>query len=396
VILIARAALQGIRIVDLTQHLAGPFCTMLLADMGAEVLKIEPPWGDASRTSAQYPTIEGQNSYFMFVNRNKKSIALDLKSEKGVEVLKRLVKTSDVVVENFRPGVMDRLGIGYEALRAVNLGIVYASISGFGQYGPYIRRQSFDIIAQAMSGWMWLNSREPRGLNSQASLQLSCLAGSPGDTIPGTFCALSILAALLHRGATGQGQRIDIAQTDSLMTASGLAQTRTLYSNNTAEERAYRPPSHIHGVYEARDGYVALRVIGDRAITSVAEVIGVEADEVNPNSEVLRNWLKDRDRDEIVELLAEKVPCAPVITDDELVNDPNVREREMIVEKRHPLGFTYRTIATGIKFSETPTKIDLLPPELGANTIETLRRFGYDDGEIEQMIKEGVAHTTGA
>jgi crotonobetainyl-CoA:carnitine CoA-transferase CaiB-like acyl-CoA transferase len=369
---------------------------MLLADMGAEVLKIEPPWGDASRTSAQYPTIEGQNSYFMFVNRNKKSIALDLKSEKGVEVLKKLVKTSDVVVENFRPGVMDRLGIGYEALRAVNLGIVYASISGFGQYGPYIRRQSFDIIAQAMSGWMWLNSREPRGLNSQASLQLSCLAGSPGDTIPGTFCALSILAALLHRGATGQGQRIDIAQTDSLMTASGLAQTRTLYSNNTAEERAYRPPSHIHGVYEARDGYVALRVIGDRAITSVAEVIGVEADEVNPNSEVLRNWLKDRDRDEIVELLAEKVPCAPVITDDELVNDPNVREREMIVEKRHPLGFTYRTIATGIKFSETPTKIDLLPPELGANTIETLRRFGYDDGEIEQMIKEGVAHTTGA
>ncbi|MDH5201356.1 MAG: CoA transferase, partial [Candidatus Bathyarchaeota archaeon] len=122
------SALQSIRVVDLTQHLAGPFCTMLLADMGAEVFKVEPPWGDASRASAQYPMIKGQNSYFMFVNRNKKSIALDLKSEKGVEVLKGLVEISDVVVENFRPGVMDRLGIGYEALREVNPGIIYASI----------------------------------------------------------------------------------------------------------------------------------------------------------------------------------------------------------------------------------------------------------------------------
>ena len=390
------SALKDIKIVDLTQHLAGPFCTMLLADMGAEVIKIEPPWGDASRTSAQYPAIEGRNSYFLFVNRNKRSIALDLKSEKGVEALKRLVKISDVVVENFRPGVMDRLGIGYEALREVNPGIVYASISGFGQEGPYARRQSFDIIAQAMSGWMWLNSREPRGMNSQASFEPSCLAGSPGDTIPGTFCALSILAALLHRGATGRGQRIDVAQTDTLMTVSGLAMIRTLYSDGTAEERARRPPPHIHGVYEARDGYVALRVIGDRATTSVAEVMGVGADEVNPSSEALRDWLKERDRDEIAELLADKVPCAPVVTDDELVYDPNVREREMIVERQHPLGFTYRTIATGVKFSETPTGINLLPPELGADTVDTLRRLGYDDGEIEQMIREGVAHTTGA
>jgi len=388
--------LENIRIVDLTQHLAGPFCTMLLADMGAEVFKVEPPWGDASRTSPQFPMIEGQSAYFMFVNRNKRSIVLDLKSEKGVDVLKELVKISDVVVENFRPGVMDRLGIGYEVLRGVNPGIVYASISGFGQDGPYVRRPSFDIIAQAMSGWMWLNSRETRGLNSQASFEPSCLAGSPGDTIPGVFCALSILAALMHRSATGQGQRIDVAQTDSLMTISGLGLIRCIYSNETADKWARRPATHIHGVYEAKDGYVAVRAIGEEAINTLAETIGVEADEISPSSEILRRWFRERERGEITDLLAEKVPCAPVLTDDELVNDPNVRARGMIVERPRPSGFVYRTIATGIKFYETPTSVDLLPPELGGDTIEVLRLLGYDEEEIDQLVREGAARTSGA
>jgi len=385
------SALKDIRIVDLTQHLSGPFCTMLLADMGAEVFKVEPSWGDASRTSAQYPTVEGHSSYFMHVNRNKRSVVLDLKSVRGVEALKRLVKVSDVVVENFRPGVMDRLGLGYEALREINPGIVYASISGFGQDGPYVRRPSFDIIAQAMSGWMWLNSLETRGLNSRAPMEPSCLAGSPGDTIPGVFCALSILAALLHRQATGRGQRIDVAQTDALMSVSGLSLIRYLYSGGAADERARRAPTQIHGVYETSDGYVAIRVIGDEAIKSVADVTGMDVDEVTPSSGALRDWFRQRSRDQIESLLAERVPCAPVVTDEELVLDPNVEARGMIIERQHPAGFTYRTIAAGVKFSDTPTKVELLPPELGADTVDVLRLIGYSDDEIRVLMDEGTA-----
>ena len=384
------SALKGLKVVDLTQHLAGPFCTMLLADMGAEVFKIEPIWGDASRTSPQYPVVEGQSSYFMHVNRNKKSIALDLKSEKGKHALKELIKRSDVVVENFRPGVMDRLGIGYESLRIINPGIIYASISGFGQDSLYVKRPSFDIIAQAMSGWMWQNSREIRGLNSEASFELSCLAGSPGDTVPGLFCALSVLAALRYRDVSGQGQSIDIAQTDSLMTLSGLGMIRTLYTDSDSDERAHRASSRIHGVYEVKDGYVAIRIVGEKSVQSVANVLGVEPSEVNANSDYLKKWFKEKTRAEVSDLLSDKVPCAPVLTDRELISDPNVREREMIIEMPHPEGFTYRSVATGIKFSETPVAVEALPPLLGADSVDVLKSLGYSDNEIKQLIDEGV------
>ena len=386
-------ALKGLKIIDLTQHLAGPFCTMLLADMGATVYKIEPRWGDASRTSPQYPTVNAQSSYFMHVNRNKKSIVLDLKSEKGVQVFKSLVKVSDVVVENFRPGVMDRLGLGYESLRESNPSIIFASISGFGESGPYVKRPSFDIIAQAMSGWMWLNSREKRGLNSEASFTLSCLAGSPGDTVPGLFCALSILAALRYRDVSGEGQSIDIAQTDALMTLSGLGFVRTLYSDSDADTRAHSDPARIHGVYEAKDGYIVIRVVGEKAIESVAEVLEVDASEVTPDSDHLKKWFRERTRSQISDQLSDKVPCAPVLTDRELLDDPNVMAREMIKDIPHPDGYTYHAISSGIRFSETPVAIKTMPPALGADSVAVLKSLGYSDDEIKQLIDEKVTIT---
>jgi crotonobetainyl-CoA:carnitine CoA-transferase CaiB-like acyl-CoA transferase len=363
---------------------------MLLADMGAEVVKIEPPWGDATRSSPQYPEVKGQNTYFMFVNRNKKSLVLNLKSEKGIEVLKKLVEQSDILVENFRPGVMDRLGIGYDALKKINPELIYASISGFGQDGVYSKRPSFDIVAQAMSGWMWLNSQEIRGLNSGPSFVPSTLAGSPGDTIPGTFCAMSILAALLYRKETGHGQRIDVPQVNSLMTISGLAHTRYLFTGLTAKQRAHQKNTMIHGVYEAKDGFVVLRAFNKKALNFLATTIGMDVEFLSPSSKNLINWLKERTRHEILELLAENIPCASVLTEEELVNDPNVLEQEMIIEENHPLGFKYRAMKTGIKFSETPVSFELHPPLLGENSKELLLKLGYDEIQISKMVNENV------
>jgi crotonobetainyl-CoA:carnitine CoA-transferase CaiB-like acyl-CoA transferase len=175
------------------------------------------------------------------------------------------------------------------------------------------------------------------------------------------------------------------------MAVSGLSLIRYLYSGGAADERARRPSTQIHGVYEAGDGYVAVRVIGDEAIRSVAEATNLDVAEVNPSSSALRDWFRQRSRDQIVGLLAEKVPCAPVVTDEELIRDPNVKERDMIIERRHPLGFNYRTIASGVKFSETPTRFELLPPELGADTVDVLRLIGYDDDEIRVLMDEGAA-----
>jgi crotonobetainyl-CoA:carnitine CoA-transferase CaiB-like acyl-CoA transferase len=364
---------------------------MLLADMGAEVIKVEPPWGDASRLTTRYPRIEGNSSYFMFVNRGKKSIVLNLKSEKGIKALKKIVKTSDVIVENFRPGVMDRLGIGYEVLKQVNPNIIFASISGFGQSGPYVAWPSFDIIAQAMSGWMWLNSREKRGLNCEASFVPTCLAGSPGDTIPGLFCALSILAALHARNKTGQGQKIDVAQTDSLMLMMGLALVRYLSGDSTADERARLPSKVIHGVYEAKDGFIVIRAVNEKAQGVLAEAIGINPDSLEPSSEILVNWFKNRSRKEISNVLSKQIPCAPVITDEELVNDPNVLERKMILETEHPQGFIYRSVANGIKFSDN--MISTHPksaPLLGQDTAEILTQIGYDKNYIKQLEEEKV------
>jgi crotonobetainyl-CoA:carnitine CoA-transferase CaiB-like acyl-CoA transferase len=239
---------------------------------------------------------------------------------------------------------------------------------------------------------MWLNSREPRGLNSKPSLAPSCLSGSPGDSIPGTFLALGVLAALNHRNSTGRGQRIDVAQTEALMTVAGLAFTHCL-AGVTAEERSRRPSPTIHGVYEAKDGYIAIRASAEKDLKNLAGVVGVDSDELTQSPSKLIEWFRQRTRDEISQLLSDKIPCSAVRTDDEVISDPYLAVSGAIVEKPHPLGFTYRYVATGIKFSDTPVSLETLPPLLGQHTMEILEMIGYSENEAVQLIHEKVAFT---
>jgi crotonobetainyl-CoA:carnitine CoA-transferase CaiB-like acyl-CoA transferase len=382
-------ALENVRVLDLTAHLAGPFTTMLLADMGAEVIKIERHGtGDPSRLVE--PKVQGQSSYFLFHNRNKKGIVIDLKEEKGLKIFKDFAKISDVVVENFRPGVMGRLGLDYETLKKINPRIIYASISGFGQHGPYIKRPSFDIIAQAISGWMHLTSLEPRGPRSMPTFQPVTVAGSPGDTIPGLYTACAILAALYFRELTGVGQRIDVAQMDCMITMNAHRFTPYLLTGKTAEERSKEPILELHGIYKAKDGYVVIRA-RHRDLKTLADILDTEENELLPPSPFLDKWVGDKTREEVVSILAEKLPCAPVLREDEVVRDPNVEERKMIVEMNHPLGFTYRTMATPIKFSETPVRVKSVPPLLGQHTEEILSTIlGYSSEYIAELKEKGV------
>ncbi len=373
--------LENTRVLDLTHYQAGPTCTMLLADMGAEVIKVEPPWGEQGRSLP--PLISGLSPYFAHLNRNKKSITLNLKSEAGIRIFRQLVSISDVVVENYAPGTMEKLGIGYETLKEINHKIIFVSISGFGQYGPYSSRPSFDWIAQAMSGFMALTGD-------------SALPGGPpivvpesiGDTIPGMFGVIGALTALYHRQLSGRGQRIDVAQLDSMVsiilsitywTMSGMAW------HQVARKYADFGPG---GLYKARDGYIYIVAPPGPIMDRLKTALGTD----NADQSVVREWVKDRTVDEVVGALVEaRVPVAPVLAIDKVVEDPHVLSREMMVEVEHPKAGRVRMPGFPIKFSETPGKVEWAAPLLGQHTEEVLTRLlGYSGVEIGKLREERV------
>jgi crotonobetainyl-CoA:carnitine CoA-transferase CaiB-like acyl-CoA transferase len=383
----------------LTRVLAGPFCTMFLADMGAEVIKVEEPGkGDDSR--GYPPFLRGTSAYFINLNRNKQSIVLDLKKQEAKAILLGLLEKSDVLLENFKPGTMDRLGLGYDDVRKVNPGIIYASISGFGQYGPYKDRPGYDIIGQAMGGLMsvsgWPDSPPTRTGTAMA------------DIVAGLNACIGILAALRGRERTGLGERIDVALVDSMVSA-----METVIQIYLAEGRV---PQRVGNRYEfiapydsfaAEDGWVVIGVGGQEVWKRFCRVIGQEGLVEDPEfltnrdrvknvvrlEEIVTQWTSKRKVAEIVSLLmGVSVPCSPILNVDQICNDPHIaKAREMIVEMEHPLEGRMNVVACPIKFTRMKPTIRTTAPLHGEHTEGVLKGIlGISKEEYARLKENGT------
>jgi len=374
--------LDDVRILDFSHVYFGPYTTMILADMGADVIKIEPPWGETARFYP--PLFGGMSAVFLYLDRNKRGVALNLKHPKGREIALRLAERSDVVVENFRRGTMDRLGLGYDDIRKVRPDIIYASLSGFGLDGPYMDRPSFAPIASAMCGWYRLTGDliDPEGPPIRP-------AEWHGDLDPALWGVIAILGAIRHRDRTGEGQLIDVSQLDCMIAQTGVSITRYAMSGEFPWQagRKYRILSTF-GMFQAEDGWVYIAAdpqMRDRLMRAM----GVEKLET---AEQLKEWVAARKVDEIVEALAaEFVPVAPVLSIDQVLDDPHVKARGVITAMDHPTAGTVRSPGFPVKLSRTPGTVRMPAPLLGQHTEEILTQvLGYAREQVTGLRREGV------
>ena len=389
-------ALDGIRVLDVTQVMAGPYCAMLLCDMGADVIKVESPAGDSSRRMAG---AQGSDSAaFNAVNRGKRGIVIDLKAATGQAVLRRLAAGADILVENYRPGVMTRFGLGYDSLAGMNPRLIYASISGYGQTGPSAGKGGFDLVAQGISGLMSVTG-EPDRPPVKVGVPLTDLGA-------GMFAVIGILAALHHRERTGRGQSVDTALVDAGVALSVWEATE-LFSSGQAPlplGSAHRMSAPYQAV-RCSDGYITLGAANDRIFRRLASLLGhpewlddpafasdgarvahrlrlAAAVEAVTVTRPRAHWLAELD--------AHDIPCGPIQDYREVMDDPQVRAREMVVETRHPTLGAISTLGTPIKLSSTPLTPGRPAPLLGQHTDEILAAAGYRSEEIAALRADGV------
>jgi CoA:oxalate CoA-transferase len=391
--------LDGIVVLDLTRVLAGPYCTMVLADLGAEVIKIEVP-GGGDDARAFGPFVNGESAYFMSLNRRKKSVTLNLKDPRGRDILLKLAARSDVVLENFRATTMDRLGLGYEQLREINPGLIYAATSGFGHTGPYADKPCYDIVAQAMGGVMSITG-QPDGPPTR-------VGASIGDITAGLFTAIGVLAALQARHATGKGQKLDVAMLDSQVAILENAIARFAVSGEVPGRLGNRHPSvSPFNSFAASDGHLILAIGNDALWQRFCRLVdrpdlAVDTRFATNNDRVV-NWpdlepilgeiVRRRTLAEWMEVLeAEGIPCGPINTIDRVVSDPQVRSRNMIVHTDHPRAGKIFMPGTPIKLSSLADDEQPPPaPMLGQHTREVLRNMaGFSDAEIDALAAGGV------
>ena len=403
-------ALDGLRIVDLTHALAGPYCTMVLADLGADVLKVEPLHGDGTRHMGPYradDALRAYGGYFASVNRNKRSIALDLHSDGGRDVLRRLIAGADVLIENFRAGVMERLGFAYETLHLQHPRLVYAAIRGFGDprtgdqalpESPSAAWPAFDVVAQAMGGITAVT-----GPDAQHPMN----AGAPvGDLGPALFAAVGILAAVRHAERTGRGQFLDVAMYDGVLALCERIVYMHAYSGVVAGPAgAGNPQICPFDAFRSADGWVTIAAPGERHWGYLCDLMGLpdlKSDEryrtnaarVARASEVramVTGWTSTLPTAAIVELLGGLVPCGPINDVEAILADPHVARRQMIAEVEQP-GSARRVQIAGspVKMTETPGSVRERAPLLGEHTRAVLASLGYSAAQIATLIEDGA------
>ena len=343
-----KGLLEGVTVLDLSRVLAGPYCGMMLADMGATVIKVEIPGkGDDSR--GNFPLINGESAYYMNLNRNKLGITLDLKSERGKEIFRKLVANTDILIENYRPGVMDKLGLGYEELQKINPGLIYGCISGFGHYGPYSKRAGYDIIGQAMSGLM-STTGWPGGEPTRTGTAIA-------DVMAGLSCCVGILAAYINKLKTGEGEKVDVALVDSMVSSLEIINIIYLCTGQVPQRIGNRYEAiYPYDSFKAADGSLVIGAGNDKLFGLLCQLMHKPELLEDPrfrcnNDRVLNNaalkpyieaWLADKTIDATVdELLAAGIPAAPINTIDRVAQDPHIAgAREMFVEIHKIATFT--------------------------------------------------------
>lgn len=390
--------LEGVKVLSFARALAGPFCTMLLCDLGAEVIKIEEPGkGDTARRNG--PFIEGISSYFLSINRGQKSITLNLRDERAKKIVFELVKKVDILVENFRPGVMGRLGFGYEAIRQRNPKIIYASLSGFGQKGPYSQKPAYDMIAQGMGGTVSITG-EPGRPPVRVGYSI-------GDMGAGLFSAIAILAALHEREKIGEGQWIDVAMVDSQVALCENALIRYLVTGEIPKPLGTRHPLNTpFQIFPTKDGYLVLITIPEAEWQKFCKLAGREDLLSDPRFQshkdriahyqafepLMNEQMKTKTTAEWLALLEPAgIMCGPMNNMAQVVNDPHIQEREMIVEVEHRRAGKLKVAGTPMKFSRTACKIEKASPDVGEHTVEVLSgMLGMSSEDIEKLAAEGA------
>lgn len=391
--------LEGIVVLDQTRVLAGPFCTMFLGEMGAEVIKIEEAGkGDETRGYGP-PFLDGESAYFMSINRNKKSITINAKHPEGLRILHELAKQADVYTENFRPGTADKLGMGYEKLNELNPRLIYASVSGFGHTGPERLRPGYDVVVQGMGGVMSLT-----GESERCPVKVGV---SQADMIAGLYAFQGILLALIAREKTGKGQKVDIAMMDGQ--ASLLTFQAGIYfvTGQPPRRMGNRHPTITpYETFDAADGCFNLAVGNDRLWVSFCDAMSLQELKNDPrfaknqdrvaHREELSTHLKDLFRDKPVSYWIELfdrhgIPSGPILTLDKVLTHPQIIARDMVKEIEHPKLGKIKCLGNPIKLSNTPGYPDQAPPLLGQHTAEVLQsHLGLDKAEIDRLYREGV------